>query len=227
MIRLLRAYRKYEGRFLLQFVLLVLTMFLLPYAQGHRALMTILFLAIPLAGVYAASYNRRALVIAIILVIPAIVTGTALNLDTQLFAVWLSYLSAVAFYGFTTTVVLTYVLRQKTITADTIYGALSVYLLLGMTWAFAFAAVDNFSPGSFFIDTAYNPDGMLGQVDFFYYSFVTLTTLGYGDILPLTAQARMLAVLEAVCGVLFTATLIASLMGRLRYRSDVEGDGAG
>ncbi len=202
-------------------------MLLLPYAQGHRVLMTVLFLAIPLAGVYAASYNKRALVIAIILVIPAIVTGTDLNLDTQLFAAWLSHVSAVAFYGFTTTVVLAHVLRQKTITADTIYGALSVYLLLGITWAFAFAAVDDLSPGSFFIDIAYDTDGVLERVDFFYYSFVTLTTLGYGDILPLTAQARMLAALEAVCGVLFTATLIASLMGRLRYRSDVEGDDAG
>jgi hypothetical protein len=202
-------------------------MLLLPYIQGHPVPTVILFVAIPLAGVYAASYNKRALVIASILVIPAIVTGADHNLDTNLFAAWLSHVSDVAFYGFTTTVVLAHVLRHKAITANTIYGALSVYLLLGITWAFAFAAVDNLSPGSFFIDTAYDADGVLDRVDLFYYSFVTLTTLGYGDILPLTAQARMLAVLEAVCGVLFTATLVASLVGRLRYRSDVEGGDAG
>ena len=223
MIRLLRAYRKYEGRFLVLFVLLVLTMLLLPYIYGHRALMATLFIAIPLAGVYAASYNKRATIVAIILAIPAIVTGTDHNLDINLFAAYLSHMSDVAFYGFTTAVVLAHVLRQKTITANTIYGALSVYLLLGITWSFAFAAVEELTPGSFLISTT--ADGTLHRLDYFYYSFVTLTTLGYGDILPLTLQAKMLAATEAVCGVLYTATLVASLIGRLRSGSDGDGDG--
>jgi hypothetical protein len=202
-------------------------MLLLPYIHGNRFLGATFFLAIPLAGVYAASYNKRALVIAVILVIPAIITGADFNLGTEVFSTWLSHVSDVAFYGYTTAVILAYVLRQKTITANTIYGALSVYLLLGITWAFAFAAVEDLAPGSFFVDAAYNPDGVLDRLEFFYYSFVTLTTLGYGDILPLTAKARMLAVLEAACGVLYTATLVASLIGRMRHRSDLEVDESG
>jgi len=200
-------------------------MLLLPYIQGHRFVTATLFLAIPLAGVYAASYNKRATIVAVILVIPTIVTGTDFNLDTDIFSAYLSHLSDVAFYGYTSAVVLAFVLRQKTITADTIYGALSVYLLLGVTWTFAYSAVDDLAPGSFFVDTAYNPDGLLRRVDLFYYSFVTLTTLGYGDILPITPQARMLAVLEAVCGVLYTATLVASLIGRMKFRSETDDAG--
>ena len=194
-------------------------MLLLPFLDDHRGLSFFLFLAIPFAGVYASAYNKRALIIAVILCAPAVVTGADQNLGTAIFQGWLARLSAAAFYGFTAATMLAFVLREKKITANTIYGALSVYLLLGMTWAFAYSAVEHLTPGAFYVDPSYDADGALGRIDFFYYSFVTLTTLGYGDILPISTHARTLAILEAVCGVLYTAALVASLVGRLGAHS--------
>jgi hypothetical protein len=224
LIRLLRAYKKFEGRFLLLFALLVLTLLLTPYLQDHLYLIAALYIAVPLAGVHAASFNRRNLVVAVILGLPAIVMSADQNLGTSFFPLWLTHISAVSFYGYTAAILLAFVLREKSITANTVYGALSVYLLLGMTWSFAYGMAEALSPGSFYMDAAYDTDGVLDRKDFVYFSFVTLTTLGYGDILPITAHTRSLAILEAVCGVLFTGTLVASLIGRMGSRSEKAND---
>ena len=73
--------------------------------------------------------------------------------------------------------------------------------------------VETIQPGSFFIRPEQNLDGILSQADFIYYSFATLTTLGYGDITPATSHVRSLAILEAVTGTLYIAVLIARLVG--------------
>lgn len=216
MIRLLKAYGRYEGRFFLLFVMLVGSMIAMPFVGN--VVPFILFSVIPIAGVQAAAYNRRHMFIAIVLGVPALTFGLGHALPGTFSSVWAASLSAVGFYGYTAAIVFVFVLRQKTITADTVYGALSVYLLLGMTWAFGYTGIEAYSPGSFFIDADYNVDGLLNQRDFFYYSFVTLTTLGYGDILPISHTARMLAIGEAACGVLYTATLVASVVSRLKLQ---------
>ncbi len=127
----------------------------------------------------------------------------------------ITVLSGMIFYLFTIVSILQHIFRGRKITADTVYGAMSVYLLLGITWAFAYSLVELNFPGSF--------KGLHGDLsleggerfDFIYYSFVTLTTLGYGDITPLSSQARSLSILQAVTGVLFTATLVARLVAGL------------
>jgi hypothetical protein len=102
--------------------------------------------------------------------------------------------------------VLAYVLAAKRVTRDMIFGAISAYLLIGIAWTSAYALLEALQPGSFSIDEAQTPD-------FYYYSFTTLTTLGYGDITPVTSRAKSMAVLEAVNGVLYIAVLIARLVG--------------
>jgi len=220
MFRLLQRFKKYEGRFLILFGMLVLILLLTPYISNEPYLIAALFIATPLAGVHAASYNRRNMIVAVILLVPAVVLGTTHNIGASNLEAWIYHLSATAFYGYTAVIVVNNVLRQKNITPNTIYGALSAYLLLGLTWSFAYAAIEGLSPGSFYVDPAYDADGVLERRDFLYYSFVTLTTLGYGDILPLSAKARSMAALEAICGVLYTATLVASLVGRMKSDPD-------
>jgi hypothetical protein len=83
--------------------------------------------------------------------------------------------------------------------------------LLGLTWAFVFAFVSVVTPGSF-SDSVF-PDEALTFQALVYYSFVTLATLGYGDILPVTQAARGLAILEVLMGVLYMAILISRLVG--------------
>ena len=119
-------------------------------------------------------------------------------------------------------VVLTQTLRAGPITFPRIQGAIGAYLLLGVLWAHAYALVASLRPGAL--------SGPLSAADgpraFYYFSFVTLTTVGYGDILPVHPVARSLAMLEAVTGPLYLAILIARLVS-LSVPPREEDEGAG
>lgn len=100
--------------------------------------------------------------------------------------------------------------RRETVDVEVIYGAMSLYLLIGFAFGYAFAACDQLEPGSIRGLVATNVEhGLFG---FFYFSFVTLTTLGYGDMAPLTAAARGLAMTEALLGQIYLAVVIARLV---------------
>ena len=104
-------------------------------------------------------------------------------------------------------VILTLVLRSGPVTRHRIEGAIAVYVLLGLTWAQAYELVALGYDGAFSVPV--EGDGFTGWI---YYSFVTLTTMGYGDITPVHPVARSLAVLEALTGQLYPAILLARLV---------------
>lgn len=108
------------------------------------------------------------------------------------------------------------VLFAKRADFDILSGGVSVYLLIGLAWASLHTLVERTVPGSF-LNLATSSETL--TVDAIYFSLATLTTLGYGDIAPISTMARMLAVLEAVTGVVYLAILIPSLVSLyLRYR---------
>ena len=109
--------------------------------------------------------------------------------------------------------------QLRHVTLDSIGGGLAVYLLLGVGWTHLYALVETFDPGSFITRTL---DGSAhGLTEYrsgtypqlFFFSFVTLTTLGYGDILPVSSAAKGLAIAEAIVGPVFLAILMARLVG--------------
>jgi hypothetical protein len=106
------------------------------------------------------------------------------------------------------------VYRPGPITRFRVGGAVAAYLLLGLTWAYVYALVEFQAPGSLRFPDSAAPGQNLPRLraDVAYFSFTTLTTLGYGDILPVSPFARSMAVLEALVGQLFVATLIARLV---------------
>lgn len=103
------------------------------------------------------------------------------------------------------------VFNRPRVTAEVIYAAVSIYLLLGAVFVPVFGALETFSPGSF-VDTL-TPDAPVVWQQLVYHSYVSLTTLGLGDILPASSWARSLVSLEAVVGVLYLAILMARLVG--------------
>jgi hypothetical protein len=104
-------------------------------------------------------------------------------------------------------VVTAQVYRAGPVTFHRIQGAIAVYLLLGLMWASAYALLHHLQPGAF----AGNLDAAVPQT-WIYYSFVTLTTTGYGDISPVHPVARSLAIAEAVAGQLYIAITLARLV---------------
>lgn len=148
-----------------------------------------------------------------VVVIVSVIAGAALLVRwaSWLFpaaslAIWRE-VSTLATLGALCFVVLALVLRPGPITTRRIEGAIAVYLLLGFSWAQGYELVALWHPGAFAgaIDAG-------GSPPWTYYSFVTLTTMGYGDIMPVHPLARALAVLEALTGQLYLAILLARLV---------------
>jgi len=96
------------------------------------------------------------------------------------------------------------------ISTNRLIGAVSVYMLLGVIWAMAYTLLDLFSPGSFQGLSSLDNPGW--ESEWLYFSFVTMTTLGYGDLLPVSGTARVLAYMQAVAGQFYIAILVAGLV---------------
>jgi len=97
-------------------------------------------------------------------------------------------------------------LATKEVTTDTISGGICIYCLLGFLWALFYYSIAYFDKDAF----CYQTEGL--QANFFYFSFNTLTTVGYGDIAPLNSVARILSNLESVIGQMYVAIFIAGLV---------------
>jgi len=121
----------------------------------------------------------------------------------------LSYsLFLISLYSYIIIFLLKYILSSDEITADTIYGSICVYLLIGILWAIIYILINYNFPNSFHMPLSQNK-----VFDPVYFSFVTLTTLGYGDIIPISNYARALSFLEAIIGTLYPAIIIARIIG--------------
>jgi hypothetical protein len=127
--------------------------------------------------------------------------------------------------GFVTGTELRSVLRQKEVTGETISMSISVYLLLGLNWALLYGVIFELQPGAFRFDdsspvAAGGPSDVLHRMpSFIYFSLITLTTIGYGDIVPVSRQARYAALAEGITGQFYLAILVARLVGLYMART--------
>ena len=116
--------------------------------------------------------------------------------------------------GFFACAILSYVLGSGKVTSDKIYGAICVYLLFGYAWTFAYSLIEEVQPGSFTSLTSIDAHDLVGRVmQMRYFSFVSLTSVGYGDIVPHSQLARTMALLEAMFGQFYLVALIGRLVG--------------
>jgi hypothetical protein len=130
------------------------------------------------------------------------------------------HLFAAAFLAYAVGVMLHFIFASRRVTRDTLFASLCVYLLLGVAWALAYSSIDVLDPAAFYYSTLRPGEptpglriDQRGNTAVLYFSLSTLTTLGYGDIVPASPVARMLACLEAVTGNLYLTVLVARLVG--------------
>lgn len=170
-------------------------------------------------GVYAVRTSRRVFVISLFLLVLTLAASWSTYFIQLEFLLHVGLVAYFAFFAIVSVVILSHVFRARRVTPEIIAGAICVYLLIGAMWAIIFTMMEAVQPNSFSggeTQISSTNSEVAQHVDlshFSYYSFVTLTTLGYGEIAPLTPPARSLAALEAIVGQLFLAVLIARLVG--------------
>jgi len=206
-----RGLRKHFGNFSFLLIVLLLMLLLHPFVSGERQgeFFSVGFTLAFLAGLYAVRSERRTLVKGLFFAIPAIVGSWASYIvdSTVVFAISRAF--EVAFILFVTWVILRYIMTEREVTTDTVYGAVCAYILIGLVFAIAYGLLEMLEPGSFRGITMADPQL---SWDFTYFSLVTMTTLGYGDITPVHEMARSMATLQAITGQFYVAVLVARIV---------------
>ena len=122
-----------------------------------------------------------------------------------------------AFFGLNVAELFKYLKDSRSISSSHLYTAVSIYLLIGLQWFALYSAIDVFRPGSFVHGAGVATDH---HAELLYFSLITLSTFGYGDILPLNAEVRVLAALESITGVLYIAIMMALLVSAYKRPGD-------
>jgi len=203
--------RKYDNYIL--FFSLVGVLFLLPFVNAMPMLRFALvgqYTFVMFYLVFSARHTRSLYIVDIAFVIPTLLATWLDSIYQNDITFVASYLTMMIFFLYLQYLIITQMIHAHRVETNTIFGAMNIYLVAGLIWAYAFILLNHFDSSAFHL-----PDYEVASKEvelFTYYSFTTLTTLGYGDIVAQSAQARMLSVLEAVFGQLYLAIVIAKLV---------------
>jgi voltage-gated potassium channel len=164
------------------------------------------------SAVLAVGGRRGSLIIALILLAPALVGKWVNHLRPDLLHPAIFLATTVLFFGFVVSRLLVFIVRAPRVDANVLCAGIAGFLLLGLLWAPAYLAIARANPHAFILPAAPGAPSTLDGFSAFYFSFVTLCTVGYGQIAPMSKVARMLAVTEAITGLFYMAVLISRLV---------------
>lgn len=196
-------------------VLLFLALFLGPFLDSQQTrLLTSFFLSLVMvSGVVIISRRTVVRCIAGSVACAAIVLRWLTHVQPTPALLRWSSLASLVFMIILTVVILNRVfMDDRPVTPHRVQGAVAAYVLFGITWSVLYGFLDQVLPNAFNLPQASGDYGPARQEVFAYYSFITLTTVGYGDISPTHDISRMFAVMEALVGQLYPATLLARLV---------------
>lgn len=217
----LRFRRFSTVQLLVALVILLICAPFLEELEGGHLILAVLFSLVLLAAVFAVADRKRTLTIAVVLAVPAITARWISQFRPDLVHPAVFLICALLLLGFVIAHLLLFILRAPVVTVEVLCASVAAYLMLGLMWTVAYWLVDQVTPGGAF---SFNTDrGVHSMNGFtgFYFSFITLSTVGYGDITPVSQAARWLAAMEAMTGLLYVAVLIARLVSLYsRAKSD-------
>lgn len=165
-----------------------------------------------LTGLLALGRQRRILTVGAALVAPALIGKWLNHWQPDLVPDWSFTLPGLVFVLFVVGHLLHFILRASHVNSEVLCAAAAGYLLLGLLWAMAYSFVAQLSPDAFAFTTGAAGDRTMKGFTSLYFSFVTLSTVGYGDIVAISHPARMLTMVEGVVGIFYTTILLARLV---------------
>ncbi len=191
--------------FAIMLVLLV-NPFIRPLGLIGHLISTLLLAMIPLASAYALTEEKKKAIIVLLIAAPFVILDGLNFFFTNRPLMVVAFSFGTILYFYIVVLLVKNLLSIRVITADLIYCAISIYLLIGILWAGIYTVLEGISPGSFSVTSE--------TTDLLYFSFVTLTTVGFGDVAPLSVLGKRLAVFEAAMGSIYMAVIIAMIVGR-------------
>ena len=204
-----------RGKLIYFLALIALVQFGYPmtaYGLGFLLLYQFLYASMFVAGILLASDSRSHVIVTTSAAAVYLVAGVWYSFDpTHSWRILTAYVALLPFLVAVALVLARYIFLTRHVTRDVIYAATALYLLLGALFVPIYGIFETLWPGAFLDNGA--PDQPVRWQQLLYYSYTTLTTAGYGDVLPVNWWARSVANLEMVVGVLFIAILMARLVG--------------
>ena len=193
--------------------LFIITPAVVALSQGVVVMSTLAGIVF-VTGSYALGPRKQLFVTAVILLAITVTVALVLLFYPRLWVRILFTSCVIGLVSYFSVTILGYVLRGTRVTLDKIFAAICVYMFIGYAWTFAYALVEELEPSAFVALSRSSPNDYVARIlELRYFSFATLTTVGYGDIVPHSAAARTLAVLEAVTGQIYLTVLVARLVG--------------
>ena len=204
---------------------LILMLFVTPFVvelKYGKAIDSALITVMLVMGVLAVGRSHRTLVLAAALMLPAVGARWAFHLWPDTVPAQLTSLTGLTFIGFVEFQLLRFIFRARRVDTEVLCAGIAGYLLLGVLWMSAYMLVSGLTPpdplqpalhpGAFAFTVGITSPHTLSQFEAYYFSYITLSTVGYGDITPLSPGARTLAMMEAMTGTLYMAVLISRLV---------------
>jgi hypothetical protein len=202
--------------FLLLSLLLVILIYPVLDRDGLRRMFLGLLMFVPvILATVRLSQTKGWMLPSVLLMSGASLLSLASTFFPNRILVGMKWVALAAFFALTVIGLFSYLRNAHAVLTAHLYTAISIYLLLGMQWFAVYSAIDVFRPGSFLFNKAGIADR---QSELLYFSLVTLSTVGYGDIVALDGEVRILAALEGVAGVLYVAITVALLVSAYKER---------
>ncbi len=202
-----------KDRFLILLCLILGLLVLVPILNrfvAARMFLDIFLTAIAISMVYTISHKKGHVIAGVLLAIVMLASRWLQYLYPNKGILAIGMIAGALIIGVVIASILVFMLKSEEVNLEIIYAAILLYLLAALLWAFVYTFLELVDPASFNIDPS-RPQGYL--LVFQYFSFVTITTLGYGDITPVTEVAKAITVLEAVAGQLYLVVAVAWLVG--------------
>jgi len=209
----------FRHRFAILFALLFCAVLIPPYFEGAYWVAQFwrgLFTLVLLWALYTVSGSRRTLILAALLLIPTISSTWVVDHGQERMLEYLDNITNIAYFGLICVFLGQYILTTRRVTLEVIFAAMCLYMILAVLWAAIYANLELFYGGAFIFQGQLAQDAGVNSENLYrhmiYYSFVTLSTLGYGDIIPANLVAKNWAAMEAMIGQFFIAIIIARLV---------------
>jgi hypothetical protein len=218
-----REYPRASGRFFFLFVFLLVDLVLFPYAVHQNTIslwFRLLNVLVVISSVYAVSFHRRVWIVALVLAVPVVPNRGIID---KIAASKLGLVGVginVVFDIFIIVVIFERAFQTREVTADAVFAAISIYLLIGITFANIYEILVILQHGAFYLDPVLNHHTLPARPDLSYYSFVTMTSLGAVGISPVSDQARSLTMLESVLGILYLGVFVSRLIAIYKPPAD-------